>query len=266
MEGECLDVSNGAFAPCTSDEQCFREGDGCNGGKCESRGDVEIDPIHVCKDDSECPQPACVPGMNCPRYVCTEQGCVKEEYPDIPCTKDAKRCPDGTLVSRSGPKCEFEACPSVICTADVKECPDGTYVPRSGPNCEFQACPPYFKCFDTEDCPDISCDDGDPCNQYICNEDRGICTEVEASCCKDPEPSQMECGRSGCHCCGDGVWLLGNSGPTLTTEQACGMRGPSKPCEHSKCSEDRDCPVLNCITAPCPSMECVNGECTLTEA
>ncbi len=29
----------------------------------------------------------------------------------------------------------------VICTQDAKECPDGSYVGRTGPNCEFANCP-----------------------------------------------------------------------------------------------------------------------------
>ena len=29
----------------------------------------------------------------------------------------------------------------VDCTADAKQCPDGSYVGRSGPNCEFKTCP-----------------------------------------------------------------------------------------------------------------------------
>lgn len=29
----------------------------------------------------------------------------------------------------------------VFCTLDAKECPDGSYVGRTGPNCEFTACP-----------------------------------------------------------------------------------------------------------------------------
>ncbi len=29
----------------------------------------------------------------------------------------------------------------VACTADAKQCPDGSYVGRTGPNCEFTACP-----------------------------------------------------------------------------------------------------------------------------
>ncbi len=39
----------------------------------------------------------------------------------IACTLDAKICPDGTSVGRSGPKCEFASCPtSSIETADWK--------------------------------------------------------------------------------------------------------------------------------------------------
>lgn len=31
--------------------------------------------------------------------------------------------------------------PKTICTADAKICPDGSSVSRSGPNCEFASCP-----------------------------------------------------------------------------------------------------------------------------
>lgn len=33
-----------------------------------------------------------------------------------------------------------EPAPAPICTMDAKQCPDGSYVGRSGPNCEF-VCP-----------------------------------------------------------------------------------------------------------------------------
>lgn len=95
----------------------------------------------------------------------------------VACPEDAKLCPDGSYVGRSGPNCIFlcpaEACeggdpcpippgtifedgtlpenpapsnPSgpespVACTMDVKQCPDGSYVGRTGPNCEFEKCP-----------------------------------------------------------------------------------------------------------------------------
>jgi len=94
---------------------------------------------------------------DCPDF-CTgiaghlETKCVSNECKNIPradwnqpkaCTEEAKVCPDGSAVGRTGPNCEFAPCPSdqVMCTQDVKECPDGSYVSRSGPNCEFAQCP-----------------------------------------------------------------------------------------------------------------------------
>ncbi|MEX2029101.1 MAG: cupredoxin domain-containing protein [Candidatus Paceibacterota bacterium] len=50
-------------------------------------------------------------------------GSDKEEA--VFCTMDAKLCPDGSYVGRTGPNCEFSACPEVVdteeSTADVKE-------------------------------------------------------------------------------------------------------------------------------------------------
>lgn len=31
--------------------------------------------------------------------------------------------------------------PAAICTMDARQCPDGSYVGRTGPNCEFSICP-----------------------------------------------------------------------------------------------------------------------------
>ena len=45
----------------------------------------------------------------------TADGCSQTSYPDTPppsvaCTEEAKQCPDGSFVGRSGPHCEF-ICP-----------------------------------------------------------------------------------------------------------------------------------------------------------
>ena len=70
------------------------------------------------------------------------------------CTQEAKLCPDGTAVSRTGPNCEFAPCPTVdggttstptpgegvMCAQDVRECPDGTFVSRVPPSCAFAPC------------------------------------------------------------------------------------------------------------------------------
>lgn len=34
-----------------------------------------------------------------------------------------------------------EAGEGIFCTMDAKVCPDGSYVGRTGPDCEFEACP-----------------------------------------------------------------------------------------------------------------------------
>ncbi len=86
----------------------------------------------------------------------------------IACTMEAKICPDGSSVGRSGPNCEFTQCPEIkvsnttdgnnggsaqststipgnpgatACSMEALACPDGSFVSRSGPNCEFSACP-----------------------------------------------------------------------------------------------------------------------------
>ena len=67
------------------------------------------------------------------------------------CTEEAKLCPDGSAVGRTGPNCEFAPCPKdttqpnttepQACTMEAKLCPDGSAVGRTGPNCEFAPCP-----------------------------------------------------------------------------------------------------------------------------
>jgi len=73
----------------------------------------------------------------------------------VACTQDAKQCPDGSYVSRTGPNCEFAPCPGEdgaskenrpearrwACTKDAKMCPDGSSVGRIPPSCAFAPCP-----------------------------------------------------------------------------------------------------------------------------
>ena len=35
----------------------------------------------------------------------------------------------------------FKGLKDVVCTMEAKQCPDGSYVARTGPNCEFTPCP-----------------------------------------------------------------------------------------------------------------------------
>ena len=90
------------------------------------------------------------------------------------CTEETRVCPGGSLVSRTGPNCDFTRCPSdnppsrpgiteepfdaplappreepivlkekptLVCTDVVKLCPDGSFVGKVGKNCEFAPCP-----------------------------------------------------------------------------------------------------------------------------
>lgn len=73
----------------------------------------------------------------------------------VACTLEAKQCPDGSYVSRSGPDCKFAACPQPqatttptsppptgkICPLIALPCPDGSFVKPEGPNCKIPACP-----------------------------------------------------------------------------------------------------------------------------
>lgn len=92
----------------------------------------------------------------------------------IACTEEARVCPGGSVVTRTGPQCEFSACPNdslpdrpgiteepfeipsatvppkstlpiikkgVLCTMEAKACSDGSFVGRTGPQCEFAPCP-----------------------------------------------------------------------------------------------------------------------------
>ena len=76
----------------------------------------------------------------------------------IVCTQDAKVCPDGSAVGRTGPNCEFAECPPMICPTDTNVCPDGSMVSRVGTNCEFAPCPltPAGCTKELKTCPDGS--------------------------------------------------------------------------------------------------------------
>jgi len=55
----------------------------------------------------------------------------------------------------------------VACTQEAKQCPDGSYVGRTGPNCEFAPCPSSSggKSLDCAGPDDTSCPDGYQCIQ-----------------------------------------------------------------------------------------------------
>lgn len=67
-----------------------------------------------------------------------------KEPPATACTQEAKQCPDGSYVGRTGPNCEFEACPNniLLYNSGVR----GTVM--LGPTCPVQKNPPDPNCAD----------------------------------------------------------------------------------------------------------------------
>ncbi len=138
----------------------FKSPDGCNDCSCSTKGIMctmrACDPNggggtspgnpgngggQACTEEAkQCPDGSYVgrTGPNCEFAPCPGGN------GGTACTAEAKQCPDGTSVGRTGPNCEFAPCPGGTgnaCPADAKQCPDGTYVGRSGPNCDFAPCP-----------------------------------------------------------------------------------------------------------------------------
>lgn len=143
--------------------ESFKSLDGCNDCTCTERGIMctvracnnapgEEPPTcdlmaRICKDGS-----TARPGPRPCERICPEDGVQG-------CRADAQRCPDGKLVGRVPPSCDFAPCSGgQVCTDDVKQCPDGSYVSRTGPNCEFAPCPsePVACTTEVKQCPDGS--------------------------------------------------------------------------------------------------------------
>ena len=59
------------------------------------------------------------------------------------CTEEAKQCPDGSYVGRTGPKCEFAACPSPISNNSGV-----SGIVLLGPTCPVERIPPDPTCAD----------------------------------------------------------------------------------------------------------------------
>ena len=97
-------------------------------------------------------------------------GCqtVPPEPKPVACTMEAKLCPDGSYVGRSGPKCEFAACP----TPKPTPVPTPNPVPTPGPvgrSCSGQndqSCGSGYVCF--QDCGPPVVREGEPPAPYHC--------------------------------------------------------------------------------------------------
>ncbi len=145
---------------------------------------------------------------DCPDF-CTgiaahlETKCVNNECKNVPrpgwnepkaCTEEAKICPDGSSVGRTGPNCEFAPCPGAECSSNAdcvpaQCCHATTCVPASqAPQCDGVAC--------TMECRAGTMDCGGGCG---CQNGKCIAQLAEA------EP--VDAGLSNAHwLCEDGSW------------------------------------------------------------
>jgi hypothetical protein len=128
--------------------------------------------------------------------------------------------------------------PPIACTQEAKLCPDGSAVGRTGPNCEFAPCsttyPPTSKCLKDADCHSP---------QYVCQETQGYgttCPSTDPTCVPTHTTIAGECKvREGYSCsansqCATGA-LCHNSVCTAPIGRQCG--GPND----TSCPTDFTC-------------------------
>ena len=85
------------------------------------------------------------------------------------------------------------------CTMDAKLCPDGSYVGRTGPDCEFALCPSEASCEggacpETGDAPVVGA--GQHCGRFV--ENAPVCAtgyhcQIFTSCPVEQDPPQPQC-------------------------------------------------------------------------
>ncbi len=71
------------------------------------------------------------------------------------------------------------------CTMEAKVCPDGSAVGRSGPNCEFAPCP-----LELDDRYNRPCED--QCGDGVCQE--VVCMGTGCACAETPFSCRQDCG------------------------------------------------------------------------
>ncbi len=99
--------------------------------------------------------------------------------------------------------------PPTACTQEAKLCPDGSTVGRTGPNCEFAPCPttypPASECLKDADCP---------LPQYVCQETQGYgttCPSTDPTCVPTHTTTAGECKvKEGYGCSTDSQCAAGN--------------------------------------------------------
>lgn len=126
-ERACAPVDGGGAGCAFNSEQhapgdTFKSADGCNTCTCGADGTVA------------CTEMACVDPAT---QVCEYDG---KTYKIGDSFQSSDGCNSCTCQPNGGIVCTARACAPVACTDDAKQCPNGTWVGRTGPNCEF-VCP-----------------------------------------------------------------------------------------------------------------------------
>ena len=122
---------------CATDSDCpsiFCITNPCPANVCEN-GECVVQ-TRECEADHHCPQPSCLPGGSCPRFVCNDEYmCVREEEPG--CRNDDE-CPQ--VLCRPGEACFPFACVDGECRSDPSclsnsDCADGMFCSGSVGTC-----------------------------------------------------------------------------------------------------------------------------------
>lgn len=199
--GETVNVGS------TSQMELKKRADGSptgNGTTCSwddavsSDGNVSSSPNGPYKVGDQFPSPD-----GCNTCQCTAQGigCTLmacNTPPGKACTDDAKQCPDGSYVSRTGPNCEFAACPGEgeVCPALARVCNDGSTA-KTEPGCKL-VCPEDSGCKKTG-CSGQICSDqdlGSTCewqDSYACYQTATCEKQADGKCGWTQTPALTAC-------------------------------------------------------------------------
>ncbi len=145
----------------------------------------------------------------------------------VACTMEARRCPDGSYVGRTGPHCEFAPCPAVSgpanCTSDV-DCASAAYgceaiegVGTAYPN---NAQPPSYRIIKKGVC---KLEEGNACRAdadclagLVCH--AGRCANPRGKECNGPADKSCPDGYRCVQACGPPVVRIGEPSPPYYCE------------------------------------------------